>query len=188
MAMPLPRVPTTADEIDAMPDDGNRYELIHGKLFVTPAPSIFHQRMLLVLLDRLRPYAISLGLEVFVAPTAVRSSLDTQVEPDLFVLPRMVEADESTRWVAMPRLLLAVEILSPSTRRRDRVVKRELYLPNGVAEYWIVDSSTQSIDVCTLSDAMPVSVSDMLSWQPRAESNELMIDVAAVFREVRGSA
>ena len=188
MAMPLARVPTTADEIDAMPDDGNRYELIHGKLFVTPAPSIFHQRMLLVLLDRLRPYAISLGLEVFVAPTAVRSSLDTQVEPDLFVLPRMVEADESTRWVAMPRLLLAVEILSPSTRRRDRVVKRELYLPNGVAEYWIVDSSTQSIDVCTLRDAMPVSVSDMLSWQPRAERNELMIDVAAVFREVRGSA
>jgi Uma2 family endonuclease len=139
MAMPLYKVPTTADELADLPSDGNRYEIIDGELFVTPAPAKRHQWALARLLTRLLPFVDSIGLALFVAPTDVRASANTQVEPDVFVLPRQRDIARGPNWLPMHQLLLAVEVLSPSTRRVDSGKKRTLYLSQGVAEYWIVD-------------------------------------------------
>jgi Uma2 family endonuclease len=173
MGISVPKVPTTADDLDSLPDDGNRYEIIDGALLVTPAPSLFHQ-----------PYAKPLDLEVLVAPTDVRASARTQVEPDLFVMPWLRGADRSTRWVAMHGLVLAVEILSPSTQGIDRGVKRTLYVEQGVPEYWIVDVDARAIEVWRADDPAPRVSVDTMSWQPVQVHPALRIDVGAVFAEV----
>jgi Uma2 family endonuclease len=184
MAMPLSQVPTTADELDDLPEDGNRYEIIDGKLLVTPTPSRAHQQAQMGLILLLGPYAASLGLELMAAPTDVRASHNTQVEPDLLVLPRQFAGRAASRWEPMSRLRLAVEVLSPSTARVDRVLKRRLYMSRGVQEYWIVDIDAESIDVWTPDAAAPRVVRDTLMWQPVPDRAALAIDVVAVFRDL----
>ncbi len=188
MAMPVSRLPTTADELDEVPEDGNRYEIIDGELFVTPAPSRTHQRTQVALVLRLAPYAQSLGLELLAAPTDVRASHRTQVQPDLLVLPRSFEWRTDTRWEQMSRLVLAVEILSPSTSRLDHVLKRKLYLTQGVAEYWIVDCDAQSISVWTAGQLTAHVQRDVLVWQPVVGHEALRIDLTAVFLAVQDAA
>ncbi len=180
----MPRVPVTVDDLAAMPEDGNRYEIIDGELFVTPALLLYHQRAQMSLVARLLPYARSIGLELFAAPTDVRVSRITQVEPDLIALQQMTDAVPSTRWIAMSRLLLAVEILSPSTGHLDRERKRRLYLTEGVQEYWIVDTAARVVDVWTPHSAEPRVVCDVLHWQPRPDRAALVVDVGDVFAEV----
>lgn len=130
----LPRGrPLTAADLDAMPDDGHRYELIDGTLVVTPAPSRRHQLVsgrLFSLLDRACPP----DLLVLAAPTDVRLADDTVLQPDLLVVARG-EFDDETRPL---RPLLAVEILSPSTRHLDRSLKRARYEAAGCPAYWVV--------------------------------------------------
>ena len=184
MVNPLSTVPTTADELDDMPADGNRYEIIDGELFVTPTPSRAHQQIQMRLILLLWPYAESLGLELMAAPTDVRASDTTQVEPDLLVIPKHFEGRTATCWEQMSRLLLSVEILSPSTARLDRVLKRKLYTAHGVCEYWIVDGDAECIDVWTPSARAPHVVRDVLAWQPLPERDALAIDVVALFRDV----
>jgi Uma2 family endonuclease len=184
MGMSVPKVPTTADELDDLPDDGNRYEIIDGELFVTPAPGRRHQRVLLRLFALLDAYARALGLEVMIAPIDVRASHNSQVQPDLLVLPRHFEGREANRWEQMSRLLLAVETLSRSTKRRDRKEKKRLYLANGVREYWIVDIDARCTEVW-LPDALSARVvRDTLVWQPLPDREPLRIDLVALFDEV----
>jgi len=164
-AFPLVR---TADDLALLPDDGNRYELIDGALFVTPAPSRNHQRVLGELYLRLRAYAAAHGLEVLMAPVDVRASSITQVEPDLLVIPRPLPEEAESRWLPMARLLLAVEILSPSTARNDRGRKRQLYLTSGVVEYWIVDPEQRVIEVWNTSEVHRIIFAGAatLEWCP----------------------
>ncbi len=187
MAMRAPKVPRTADDLDALPADGKRYELIDGELFVSAAPAVAHQRMLLRLAMQLFPFAEPLGIEVAVAPVDVRASIVTQVEPDLLALPRRHVERGRTRWEPMSLLLLAVEILSPSTAAVDRGQKRQLYTSAGVDQYWIVD-----LDACTVEVWRPGStlvhvytVGDALRWQPVAGAEALEIDMAALFEDVQ---
>lgn len=184
MGMPVSKVPTTADELEVIPEDGNRYEIIDGVLFVTPAPSTLHQRTLLEFVERLRPYSKALGLELLVAPIDVRASSSTQVQPDILVLPRFFEGRCATRWEQMSRLLLAVEILSPSTKRLDRVVKRKLYLEQGVREYWIVDIESRSVGVWTAEYETARVTRDTFTWKPLADHDALAVDLVALFNEV----
>ncbi len=106
----LPQV-RTADDLALLPDDGNRYELIDGELFVTPAPIVLHQRAQMQLIARLLDYVTAHGMELLAAPTAVRASQWTEVQPDLLVLHRSPPDVLDARWVPMPTLALAVEIL-----------------------------------------------------------------------------
>ncbi len=144
--MPLPSI--TWQDVQQMPDDGNRYEAIEGDLYMTPAPTTLHQRVskrLQYALDRIleRP---GLG-EVFVAPYGVEFPATGEgVQPDIvFVSRERCEIIAEAGIVGAPDLV--VEILSPSTAGRDRTIKLRLYERHGVREYWIVDTEENAIDV-----------------------------------------
>lgn len=132
----------TADDLDAMPDDGRRYELVDGQLLVTPSPTLRHQSVSTELLFRLR-LAVPPGLRVLSAPMDVRLGPRLQVQPDLLVVRD--EGLEGARVESVP--LLAVEIASPGTRSRDRVLKRNAYEAAGIASYWLVDPRGPAITV-----------------------------------------
>lgn len=131
---------TTAD-LDRMPDDGRRYELLDGLLVVTPAPGWGHQLVitrLVVQLDQCRP---SGAWCVLCAPFDVELGIDKRVQPDVLVARK---AGFTQRNLPVPPTL-AVEVASPSTRRYDRTLKRDWYESVGVAAYWIVDPHEPSI-------------------------------------------
>jgi len=139
------RGPITRAELDALPEDGRRHELIDGALIVTPAPSPRHQRAvarLLILLTEACPQ----DLEVMPAPLDVVLAQDTVVEPDLLVAPRSAFTD---RDLPGPPLL-AVEVLSPTTRHLDLQLKRARYEAAGCPSYWVVDPNVPSLTVWRL--------------------------------------
>ena len=172
------------DDLEAMPDDGSRYEIIDGEIFVTPAPIFIHQRAQMELVARLLGYTRLLGLELLVAPTAVRASESTEVQPDLLVLSQAPPSVAESRWVAMPTLVLAVEILSAATSVRDRGMKRRTYLMNGVSEYWIVDLQQRAVDVWRAGAELAEARSDTLVWQPLQAHAPVSIDLHEYFNHV----
>jgi len=135
-------------DYEAAPDDGNRYEILQGKLYVTACPAPQHQRVSKRLLGALVEYfeGRSLG-EVFYAPMAVILTNHDIAEPDLLVVhdPKLI----SNRGVEGPPLLV-VEILSPSSRSHDRGVKAERYAELGIRHYWIVDPDMGRIECLQL--------------------------------------
>jgi Uma2 family endonuclease len=148
--------PFTRADLDAMPDDGYRRELIDGVLVVTPAPSPDHQRIsrgLFRLLDRACPT----DLDVLYAPLDVALSDDTVMEPDLLVAPR--EAFTTRDLPGAP--LLAVEILSPSTRNFDLGTKLRRYESAGTRSYWAIDPTDLSLTAWNLVDGRYVEVAQV---------------------------
>src|SRR2546428_4580847 len=128
----------TADMVRALPDDGNRYEVVYGELLVTPAPRPWHeivvQRLISELDQYLRrhPVGIVLGSRADISWTP-----DTLVQPDVFVVP--IHEARTLDWTKYKGLLLVAEVLSPSSARSDRFLKRRRYQEAGVPLYWIVD-------------------------------------------------
>jgi Uma2 family endonuclease len=122
----------TVADLDLLPDDGLQYELLDGILLVTPAPVPQHQRAAGRLHLLLGP-ACPPGLEVFFAPLDWRPDLRTSLQPDLLVVR---DEDIELANIRKP-LVLAVEVLSPSTRRKDLVLKRSKYQDAGVSSYWV---------------------------------------------------
>ena len=176
----------TAEMVRALPDDGNRYEVIDGELFVTPAPSWDHQEAAVELLTRLRSYLQATGVDnAMIAPADVEFDNERMVEPDVFVVP-LVEGRKPRAWEDVRRLLLAVEILSPSTARADRQVKRRLYQRQGVPEYWIVDVDARLIERWRPDDTRPEILTDRLEWQPDPTHPPLAVDLARYFADVLG--
>jgi Uma2 family endonuclease len=154
--------PLTVADLDAMPDDGHRYELIDGALIVTPAPGLRHQRASIRLAVALHD-ACPEHLMVLAAPFQVTLSEDTGVQPDILVAPR----DAFTEKNLPGAPLLAVEILSPSTRLIDLNLKRASYARAGVPSYWIVDPVEPRLLVWELSGEEYVEVADVAgdeSW------------------------
>ena len=124
MHMPAFRRQWTVDDLQDLPDDGQRYEVIDGELFVTPAPSFKHQRALGVLYRLIADYLDRERVGyVFFAPADVTFSPKRGVQPDVFVVPG-IDGRSPESFAEVKRLLLAIETLSPSTARLDRVVKR----------------------------------------------------------------
>ena len=184
-----PKKRWTIDMVRALPDDRNRYEIIDGELFVTPAPSWTHQGAVLELALRLKPYlkATRLGHQI-IAPADVEVAPDTMVEPDLFVVPPAAGRLPRS-WTEAGRLLLVVEVLSPTTARVDRVRKRALYARMAVPEYWIVDVDARVVERWRPDDQRPEVVSDrLLEWRPEAAHPALTIDLVDYFAEVTGEA
>jgi Uma2 family endonuclease len=126
--------PFTVDDLEGFPDDGNRYELIDGMLYVSPAPVPRHQVVLTELLVGLHAVCPS-ELLVLVAPLDVQPDEVTSLQPDVLVA-RLADFGVKNLPTAP---LLAVEVLSPSTRLYDLNTKRFAYEKVGVASYWIVD-------------------------------------------------
>lgn len=184
MGMSISQKEWTVEMLDALPDDGNRYEIIDGVLFVTPSPLKVHQRAIAELHLLLAPYAKQVGLDVLFAPSDVRWSDRTGVQPDLFVVPFTPDPDPSERITDGAELVLAVEALSTSTRRTDRIVKRDLYQNGQVPEYWIVDTTSRSIDCWTPMSRQAEHLTAQLVWHPVAAHAPLIIDLPKYFREV----
>ncbi len=127
-------------ELEALPDDGNRYELIDGVLVVSPAPRWRHQRVSFRL-GQVLGACVPDGLEVLAAPFDVILGDDSVLQPDLLVA--RVEALAERGLVGPP--LLAIEILSPGTASIDRHVKKDRLRRAGCPHYWIVDPDEPSI-------------------------------------------
>src|SRR5262249_50729202 len=126
--------PLTVDDLVRLPHDGNRYELVDGVLEVTPAPLNGHNRVL-HRLDNLLGMRCPAGLEVLPG-NGVNLARDHHRIPDLIVVHS--EWVESTPFIESPPLL-AIEIASNSTRRRDRTVKKREYEAFGIQSYWIIE-------------------------------------------------
>ncbi|MFD1825935.1 MULTISPECIES: Uma2 family endonuclease [Mumia] len=129
-----PLRPLTRADLDSIPDDGHRYELIDGSLIVTPAPSPEHQDAVLELTVLLRA-SCPPEMKVFVSPLDVVLAEDSVVRPDVVVAHR---ADVDGRVLNAPPLL-AIEVISPSTRSIDLLLKKSRYEFAGAASYWVID-------------------------------------------------
>jgi Uma2 family endonuclease len=110
---------------------------------------------------------------------------DEILQPDLFVLPASLRPQFST-WSEVTSLLLAVEILSPSTARYDRIVKRRRYQRAGTPEYWIVDPDARVIERWRPTDERPEVASEILEWRPVPDTPALLLDLPALFAEAWG--
>ena len=174
----------TADEVQRLPDDGWRYEVIDGDLLMTPAPSYRHQYAAGELFALLLPYGKRVGLQVVVAPAAVRYAPRTEVQPDVFVLPLRRDGRRPDRFSDVGRLTLAVEVLSPSTARSDRLRKRRLYQEQSVPEYWVVDMDGRSVERWRPASVEAEVFREVLDWRPVAGHEPLAIDLIEYFRTV----
>ncbi|MGQ0647964.1 MAG: Uma2 family endonuclease [Gemmatimonadaceae bacterium] len=174
----------TREEVLAFPDDGNRYELVHGELLVSPAPRWIHQTVVVNLIAILREYVRRYQLgQVLTSPADISFGGldDVLVQPDVFVVgPESVAEQE---WVAIRRLELVVEVLSPSTSRYDRFTKRRLYQEMQVPLYWIIDPDVRRAEVWTPEATAPVYELERLSWQPMGAPAPLVVELRELFEE-----
>jgi Uma2 family endonuclease len=154
-ALPWGR-PLRRADLAAMPDDGHRYELIDGVLVVTPAPAHRHQRAVLRLALSLDA-ACPADCEVIVAPFDVVLADDTLLQPDILV-GRLADITPRDLPVAP---LLAVEVLAPSTRRVDLMLKRSRFEAAGVGSFWVIDPDEPALRAWDLVNGRYVEVADV---------------------------
>lgn len=173
MALQLPwGAALTYDDLQNIPEDGHRYELLDGTLLVTPSPNHSHQRCVLSLAVLLRGAAPP-DQEVIIAPFDWLIGPRTSFEPDVLVARR---ADIGERNLPHPPLL-AVEVLSPCTRRIDLVLKRDAYAAAGVPSYWIVDPDVPSVTALRLEDGAYVDDASAAGEEPFTASSPFPVTV-----------
>ncbi|MFI5236244.1 MAG: Uma2 family endonuclease [Gemmatimonadales bacterium] len=170
----------TVEQLLALPEDGQRHELVYGEHLVTPAPQYSHQRILRRLFLLTAGWLEGRGLgEPLWSPADLTLAPDSLVQPDFFVV-RPEEA-KAADWKAVRCPLLVVEVLSPGTARQDRFTKRRLYLAVDVPHYWVVDPIGRAIELWTPAATSPIIVRDTLHWRPEGADRTLEIDVPALF-------
>jgi Uma2 family endonuclease len=185
MGMPGTVEKWTREMVLALPDDGKRYELFDGELLVTPVPTAPHQIAVSRLhLDLARfVEAQHLGM-VLTSPADLALGGEQLSQPDLFVIPAV---PPDRMWSSFPNPILVVEVLSPSTARYDRIVKRHRFQRSGIPEYWIVDLDARVVERWRPEDERPEVVDQRLRWHPSGPTEPLDIDLPALFREVWGT-
>ena len=181
MAAPLYH---TAEMVRALIDETRhwpRYETVYGELLVTPAPRPGHQvvagRLLLALGNYLESERFG---EVLMSPADISWGPDTLVQPDVFVVP--LEEARALAWPSIRTLLLAAEILSPSSGRADRFTKRRLYQSVGTPLYWVIDADAGAAEVWTPADQFPRIERERLVWTPPNASRPFEITVERLLR------
>ena len=174
----------TREEVLAFPDDGNRYELVHGELLVSPAPRARHQRAVGDLYFALRTFLgeHSAG-EVLMSPADISwgGLPDVLVQPDLFVVPPQLGRVRD--WLEVEQLSLVIEVLSPSTARHDRFTKRRLYQEMQVPLYWLIDLDARRAEVWTPEATFPVIETRVLTWQPAAAAASFTLALETLFQD-----
>jgi Uma2 family endonuclease len=185
MVMPETARRYTVEEVLAFPEDGNRYEVVRGELLVSPSPRFAHQRVVARLVELIRAYLRPMGLAdcVLVAPADITWGVrprdaEDLVQPDVFVVPPAQAAGE---WVGVSQLVLAAEVVSPSTTRADRVVKRKTYQRHGVATYWVVDPDAALVEVWRPDDERPTIVTETLTWRWDQSAAPLDVRLSELF-------
>lgn len=144
----------TVDDLELMPEDGNRYEVIEGELYVSRAPGLPHQRVTSNAIFIFMNYLEQDPIGEIISTPGVIFEPHSGVIPDLvfYTHERAREIISGERLIAAPELV--IEILSRGRENvdRDRVVKRKLYAKYGVEEYWIVDAESRFIEVHRLQN------------------------------------
>ena len=190
MSMPAMRHRWTSDQVRALMDESRpwpRYELLAGELLVTPAPGNPHQYAATRLLVALDPYVIRHDIgAAFTSPADIELLRGTITQPDVFVVPlaRREDPDTPRDWSGVTSLLLAVEIISPSSVRTDRVEKRDHYLRAGVPEYWVVDLDARVVERWSPERETPLVFRTTLEWWPAGASEALTIDLVQLFETI----
>jgi Uma2 family endonuclease len=144
-----PQKKITAAEFLRWPDDGSHQEIIDGVHYVTPSPKLTHQELvgrLYLAIGNFLATRRHLG-RLFVARLDVVLSDFDVVEPDLLFVAGDQRSILTEANVQGPPALV-IEILSPSTRKRDEGIKRKLYEKTGVREYWLVDPKKSELSIC----------------------------------------
>ncbi len=169
----------TVADLERLPDDGNRYEILHGELLVTPLPSQGHQGVSVRLTIPIGLWCRAHTGWAIRAPGGVYISETTWLEPDVAVYPAPEYSNLS--WREMPPPLLVAEVLSKSTRKRDRHRKRPAYLSHGVGEVWLIDERTRTVERWTSASEFPETFRDSITWTPDATNPSLVVAGAELF-------
>jgi Uma2 family endonuclease len=169
----------TREDLERLPDDGNRYEVLDGELFVTPLPVPLHQWLAVRLSSALSAYVSHHRIGIVLGPAAVVWSRN-ELQPDVAVLPMSVADLRSQRWEDLPLPMLVVEVLSPSTRSRDRGRKRTAYVSLGIAEYWMLDPDTHQVTVVA-ADGSESQCAEQLVWTPVPDIEPFVLPLDALF-------
>jgi Uma2 family endonuclease len=168
-------------ERDAAPQ-GERWELVDGEVLVTPSPHWTHQRIARRLGLMLNTYVRERDLgELFFSPLDVLLQPNLVLQPDILVVPARLLRKKSD---VVNRLLLAVEVLSPSSARHDRIRKRPAYQRNRVPEYWVVDDQSRSVERWRPNDDRPELLADVLEWHPGGADAAFLLNLPQFFAEV----
>ena len=201
MGMPAIRRHWTTADVRALIDESRpwpRYELIDGELRVTPSPGNEHQiavGAVFVLLDAYLERE-QVGVAIM-SPADLELRAGTITQPDAFVVPAggASSADGAWEWSDIHSLPLAVEVISPSSIRPDRITKREYYLDVGVPDYFIVDVHARIVERWSPDRDTPLVLRDQLVWQPAGAVHPLVVslpelfdDIAAKWRSIGGRA
>ena len=140
----------TSSDLEALPDDGTRYEIIDGELYMSTQPHYHHQFVCTEIAGQLREWAKQTGAGRVIAAPGVIFAGDNDVAPDVVWLSDQrlaIALREDGHFHDAPELI--IEVLSPGSanEKRDRVAKLQLYSRQGVDEYWIIDWRSRSVEV-----------------------------------------
>lgn len=184
-----PQTGLTYEDLAAFPEDNLRRELIGGELIVTAAPAIRHQMAVATMVRELSIYSLEHGGEVFPAPTDVFFSDIDVLEPDVIFVTAANRGRLEAKFVrGAPDIV--VEVSSPTTRRLEIVLKRDVYERYGVPEYWYVDLDADRIEVYRLDDHGRYSAPAILGGDETLTSSLLSgfsVAVGAILREISPS-
>ena len=174
----------TPADLEQFPEgDGYRYECIDGELLVTPAPRFDHGHAIHRLALAISA-ALGSAMRVFYGALDFRPEPMAVVEPDLVVFRDAMS--RQTKLDDMAGISVFVEVLSPSTAKRDRGIKRRFYQRAGIAEYWIVDLDSRVVERWRPGDEHPEVLRDALRWVDNATEAPFSLDLLAFFAEVCG--
>ena len=185
MGMPVTRTRWNTDMLDALPDTGERHEIVDGELFVTPAPGESHQAVVLELAAVLRAYVNTLDTaKVMISPSDVWRSdrKENRVQPDVFVL-RRIDGAKPPYPYHLRDMMLVVEVASPGNPLLDYQIKRDLYLREGVPEYWVVNLEARNVSRWRGRGDPGEVLSERIEWLPNQSVAPLVIHLPAFFDE-----
>lgn len=188
MGMPAASSEWTIDMLDALPESSDRHEIVDGALFVTPAPRPEHQWVVLQLAARLMDYVTPIGAgKVTISPSDVwrGKRKKNRVQPDIFVL-RLTDGAVPPYPFHLRDILLAIEVASPGNPLLDYQVKRDLYLREGVPEYWVVNVDARNISRWRGRDDPGEVLSRHIEWQPNDPVQPFALDLPSFFEAAMG--
>ncbi|MCU0646499.1 MAG: Uma2 family endonuclease [Gemmatimonadaceae bacterium] len=169
----------TIEDLATLPDDGNRYELLHGELLVTSLPSNRHQSVAAALVHILYSWCLVHTGWAVRGPGGVEMSRTSWLMPDVALYPMPLH--ETADWSRIPPPTLVIEILSRSTRKRDRHRKRPAYLAFGVREVWTIDARHRLIEQWSATSEFPVAVDRSFTWGPDPTLPPIVFDFDLIF-------
>ena len=140
----------TSTDLELFPDNGNRYEIINGELFVTRVPHWKHQKACTRIANVLDSWSLSTGLgETVITPGIIFTNADNVIPDVVWVSNERLATllDDSGHLTGAPELVIEVLSAGGDNERRDKEVKLKLYASRGVQEYWIIDWRLQQIEV-----------------------------------------